>query len=100
MTSTVEEPFENFENLKFEAFESKDVLLDDSNDPNKNVYNNIKAIETQYYFPSELLSELFFRSGSEKLHINSETFSMIHINIRSAKKILKNSFLACTSMTH
>ena len=59
MTSTVEEPFENFENLKFEAFESKDVLLDDSNDPNKNVYNNIKATETQYYFPSELLSELF-----------------------------------------
>ena len=34
----------------------------------------------QYYFPSELLSL------SEKLRINSENFSMIHLNIRSAKK--------------
>ena len=34
----------------------------------------------QYYLPSELLSL------SEKLHINSENFSMIHLNIRSAKK--------------
>ena len=34
----------------------------------------------QYYLPSELLSL------SEKLQINSENFSMIHLNIRSAKK--------------
>ena len=45
----------------------------------KNFYNNIQAVDTQYYFPSEL-------SLSEKLHINSENFSMIHLNIRSAKK--------------
>ena len=60
--------FENFESLKFDAFESKDVLLDDSNDLNKNSYNNIKGIDTQYCFPSDLLSL------SEKLHINSEKF--------------------------
>ena len=87
MTSPVQESFENFENLKFNAFESKNVLLDDSNDPNKNFYNNIKAIDKQYYFPSELLSL------SEKLHINSENFSMVHINIRSAKKIFEKVFL-------
>ena len=80
MTSPVQESCENFENLKLDPFESKDVLLDDSNDPDKNFYNNIQAVDTQYYLPSELLSL------SEKLRINSENFSMIHLNIRSAKK--------------
>ena len=63
----------------------KGVLLDDLNDPDKNVYNNIQAIDTQNYFLSERLS-LF-----EKFRINSENFSMKHFNIRSAKKNLKNS---------
>ena len=39
MNSPVQESFENFENLKFDPFESKNVLLDDSNDPEKNFYN-------------------------------------------------------------
>ena len=90
MTSPAQESFENFENLKFDAFESKDVSLDYSNNPNKNFYNNIKAIDTQHYFPSELLSL------SEKLHRNSENFSMIHINIRSAKKHFEKLFLKQT----
>ena len=80
MTPLVQESFENFENLKFDPFESKDVLLDDSNDPDKNFCNNIQAVNTQYYLPSELLSL------SEKLRIYSGNFSMIHLNIRSAKK--------------
>ena len=87
MTSPVQESFENLENLKFDASESKDIILDDSNDPNKNFYNNIKATDMQYYFPSELLSL------SEKLHINSENFSIIHINIRNFEKLfLKQAF--------
>ena len=80
MTSPVQESFENFENLKFDPFESKDVLLDGSNDPDKSFYNNIQAVDMQYYLPSELLSL------SDKLHINLEKFSIIHLNIRSAKK--------------
>ena len=66
MTSPVQESFENFENWKFDPLESKEVVLDDSNDPDKNFYNNIQAVDMQYYFPSQLLSL------SEKLHINSE----------------------------
>ena len=80
MTSLVQEYFENFENLKFNSLQSKDVLSDDSNDSDENFYNNIQEVHTQYYFPSELL---FL---SEKLHIKSENFSMIHLNIKSAKK--------------
>ena len=71
MTSPVQESFENFELLKFDPFESKDVLLDNSNNPDIKFYNNIKDIDTKYYFPSELLSL------SEKHHISSENFSMI-----------------------
>ena len=63
-----------------DPFESKDVLLDDSNDPDKNFYNNIQAVKTQNYLPLELLSL------SEKLCINLEKISMIHLNISSAKK--------------
>ena len=70
--------------MKFDPFELKDVPYDHSNDLDKNFYNNIKAIDTHYYFPSELLSL------SEKLHINSKIFSMIHANIRSAKKNFEN----------
>ena len=82
MTSHDQESFENFENFKIDPFESKDVLSDYSNDPDENVYNNIQAIDTHFHFPSELLSL------SEKLHIILENFSMIHLNIRSAKKKL------------
>ena len=66
--------------MKFNPFESKNVLLDDSNDPDKNFYNYIEAIDMQYYFPSELLYL------SEKLHINSENFSMIHLKIKGWHK--------------
>ena len=69
MNSPVQESFENFENLKFDPFELKDLFLDDSNDHDKNFNNNIQTVATQYYFASELLSL------SEKLHINSEYFS-------------------------
>ena len=73
MTSPVQEYFDNFENLKFDPFKSKDIFLDDSNDPGKNFYDNIQAVATQYYFPSELL---FL---SEKLHVNSENFVLTRL---------------------
>ena len=86
MTSPVQKSFENFKNLKFNPFESKDFLLDDSNNPDKNFYNNIKAVHRQYHFPSELLSL------SEKLHISSEKFSMIHpiILLEKISYVFKN----------
>ena len=41
MTSTFQEYFKNFEKLKIDPFESKEVVLDDSKKPDKNFYNNI-----------------------------------------------------------
>ena len=76
MTSSVQEFFENFENLKFDSFETKDVLLNDSNDPDKNFHNNIQDVGTQYYFPSELLSlsEKLPRKLLRKVLKSSRTF--------------------------
>ena len=56
MTSPVQESFESFENLKFDPVESKDILLDDSNDPDKNFYNNIKAVISHQSFYTYLKS--------------------------------------------
>ena len=46
MTSPFQEFFENFGNLKFYPFESRDFLLDNSNGHGKNFYNNIQAFHT------------------------------------------------------
>ena len=51
MTSPFQESFDNFENLKFDSSELKEVLLDDRNDLDKNFYNDIQTVVTQYYFP-------------------------------------------------
>ena len=51
MTSPVQKSFGDFENFKFDPFDSKEVLLENSNDPDKKFYNNIKAVDMQYYFP-------------------------------------------------
>ena len=50
-----------------------DLLLDDSNDPDKNFHNNIRAVDTQYYLSLKLLSL------PEKLHQNSENISIIQL---------------------
>ena len=80
MTYPVQESFENFENLKFDPFESKKVLLDDSNGPDKTTIVTFKSLT------SNIISHQSILSSSEKLHINLQNFSMIYLNIRSAKK--------------
>ena len=44
----VQESFENFENLKFDSFESKDVLLDGSNDPVKTFIITCKSLTRNF----------------------------------------------------
>ena len=63
MNSPVQEPFENFENVKFDAFEPKDFLLDDSSDPNKTSIITLKPMTRNIISHQSL-------SLSEKLRIN------------------------------
>ena len=87
MTSPVQESFENFENLKFDPWKLMDVLLGDSNDPDKNFYNSIQAIGTQYYFPSDVLSL------SGKLHINSENISALATSFNNCHSLPSDLFV-------
>ena len=79
MNPLTQEPFKSFENLKFDPFDSNEILLNNSNDPDKNFYNEIQSLDTPYFFPEELSSD------SKKLEIESN-FSVLHINIRSMSK--------------
>ena len=64
-----------------------DVLLGDSNYPEKNFYSRIQAIGTQYYFPSELLSL------SEKVHINSENISALATSFNNCHSVPSDLFV-------
>ena len=62
----------------FNLFLAKDYVNDSNQDPDINFYNYIFSIETSYLLSSE---------GTNKLkHFSSETFSILHLNIRSMTK--------------
>ena len=63
-----------FESLSFNPFFAKDYLNDSNQDPDVNFFNNISSVETGYLLPCEANNKLKFFS--------SETFSILHLNIR------------------
>ena len=67
-----------FESLCFNPFLAKDYLNDSNQDPDINFYNDIYSIETSYLLPCEANNKL--------KHFSSETFSVLHLNIRSMTK--------------
>ena len=67
---------ENFENMLFNPFDSKNILSDENNDPVLNFFNEkSEAVNSPYYNVDK------FNSSSHYLLKNS--FSVLHINIRS-----------------
>ncbi len=45
----------DFENLKFDSFNSSDTFLDNLNDPDFNLFNeNLQKLKTQYFLPAEV----------------------------------------------
>lgn len=74
--------------MKFDRFKLTNVLLNDLSDPDRYLYNNISVVIIipvlcKNYFSWEFL---FL---SEKFHIISKNISMIHLNLREAKKVLE-----------
>ena len=67
-----------FESLCFNPFLAKDYLNDSNQDPDINFYNDIYSIETSYLLQCEANSKL--------KHFSPETFSILHVNIRSMTK--------------
>ena len=74
---------ENFENIFFNPFECQNILSDENNDPDKNFFNEkSEDVNSPYYNVDKL------NSSFQNLLKNS--FSVLHINIRSMNKILKS----------
>ena len=70
----------HFDTLKYDIFvNNENILLDDSCDPDRNFFStHIQNINTPYILPDEFDSFLDT--------IPSQNFSILHLNIRSAKK--------------
>ena len=69
----------HFEKQIFNPFDFQKVLIDESNDPDINLFSDkYEAMDSPYFSIDE------FVSSSQKLHKNS--FSVLHINIRSLNK--------------
>ena len=72
----------SFENLSFNAFDNDRILLNDANDPDQNIFLQETLLNTSYFTPE-----------SAKVSLNSvkdDSFSVIHINIRSLNKNFEN----------
>ena len=73
----------NYENLIFDPFNSNSILLNSLSDPDFNFFNEQKLnINTSYFLPSE--AKNFLQTST----IN--TFSVLHLNIRSMSKNFEN----------
>ena len=67
-----------FESLCFNSFFPKNYLNDSNQDPDVNFYNDICSIETSCLLPCEVNNKL--------KRFSSETFSILHVNIKSMTK--------------
>ena len=82
MSSSVQKSFENFEDLKFEPFESKSVILHDSSDPDKN-YNKFQP------FTRIIISHSSIPPYLKSFKQLKKIFLMVHLSTRSTKKNFK-----------
>ena len=83
-TSSSDPERPNFENLKYNLVDnSDDILLDNSCDPDVNFFSlKTQNLDTPYILPEEF--QKFVGSSSH------DSFSILHLNIRSIKKNFDN----------
>ena len=58
----------NFEKLRFDSFSFDNVLLNNTNDPNENIFNNLSQVESVFYAVEEAATSL--------KKFNGKTFSV------------------------
>ena len=80
----------NFEKLKYKITDNNDILLDDSCNPDINFFNGkFQSFDKPYLMPED-----FYNFHSNSLN----QFSILHLNIRSIKKKIKNFKLLLNSI--
>ena len=65
----------NFEKLRFNHFGLDSVLLNHTNDPYENIFNNLSQVDSVFYAVEETEQVL--------KKFNDKTFSALHLNTRS-----------------
>ena len=65
----------NFEKLRFAPFGFDNILLNNTNDPDENIFNNLRQIDSAFYAVEEAATSL--------KKSNDKTFSVLHLNVRS-----------------
>ena len=65
----------NFEKLRFDPCGFDNVLLNNTNDLDENIFNNLSQIDSVFYAVEEAATS--FKKFSDK------TFSVLHLNVRN-----------------
>ena len=68
----------NFEKLRFDPFGFDNVLLNNTNNPDENIFNNLSQINSVFYAVEE--------AATSSKKFNNKIFSMLHLNVRSLNK--------------
>ena len=65
----------DFESVAFRTFDFENILNNDNEDSDKNLFNNFNFKDSQYFTPEE--------SSRNLNNLDKSSFSMLHLNIRS-----------------
>ena len=67
-----------FETLKFNPYDSENLLLDNHSDPDENFFKESYLTDTKYFSAEEAKLKLFCSK--------SNSFSLLHLNIRCLQR--------------
>ena len=63
----------NFENLRFDPFDFDNVLLNNTSDPDENIFNNLSQIDSVFYAVEKAATSL--------KKFRDKTFSVLHLTV-------------------
>ena len=84
-------PDTNFESMFFN-FTTNECFVDNDHDPDVNFYHDVSMLDTQYLMPDK------FKTNFKDFPKNS--FSVLHLNIRSLNKNLEAFSEFCSKLNH
>ena len=68
----------NFEKLRFDPFGFDNILLNNTNDADENIFNSLSQIDSVFYAVEE--------AATSFKKFNDKTFSLLNLNVRSINK--------------
>ena len=72
----------NFEKLRFDPSGFDNVLLDNTNNPDENIFNNLSQLDSVFYAADE--------AAISTKEFNDKTFSVLQFNVRSLSQDFKS----------